>query len=229
MKTLTFETVEEFCDKFLEVYSAYESIRSYDDFTGVAVVGHYDVIVNIMNWLVYETAFRLYNINLETPESNNYNDEWLLTVDNDGAIWCQKAKYDDKYLHTYEDIVFVHSDVNSKFVVENKENCKMVEFSISDYYKEFSDEFDDDFSDGICIDCCDCVDEDCPHKCEMKSDSDIDVDEEKLIHYSKDTDGDLHGFTASKSDGNKYIGYSVYTTDKLSKRDIQSLLQEAGF
>lgn len=216
MKTLTFETVEEFCDKFLEVYSAYESIRSHNDFTGVAVVGHYDVIVNIMNWLVEETTFRLYDINLETPESNNYNDEWLLSVDNDGAIWCQKAKYDNKYLHTYEDVVFVHSDVNSKFVVENKENCKMVEFSISDYYKEFSDEFDDDFSDGICIDCCDCVDEDCPHKCvngnKDKSDDEKSVkkSDDVKVEYSKDKNDDLHGFSASKSDGNKYIGYSLY-------------------
>ena len=49
------------------------------------------------------------------------------------------------------------------------------------------------------------------------------------VEYSKDKDGDLHGFTASKSDGNSYYSYSVYTSDKLSVRDIQSLLQEVGF
>ncbi len=49
------------------------------------------------------------------------------------------------------------------------------------------------------------------------------------IKYSKDNEGDMHGFTASRSDGNSYYSYSVYTSDKLTTRDIQSLLQEAGF
>lgn len=51
----------------------------------------------------------------------------------------------------------------------------------------------------------------------------------KSVEYSKDNSGNLHGFTVSKSDGNSWTSYSVYTTDKLSKADIQSLLQEAGF
>lgn len=54
-------------------------------------------------------------------------------------------------------------------------------------------------------------------------------DEDTLVEYSDDRDGDTHGFTASRSDENGYYSYSFYTSEKLDKNDIQKMLKDMGF
>lgn len=54
-------------------------------------------------------------------------------------------------------------------------------------------------------------------------------DEDTLVEYSDDKDGDAHGFTASRSDENGYYSYSFYTSEKLDKNDIQKMLKDMGF
>lgn len=49
------------------------------------------------------------------------------------------------------------------------------------------------------------------------------------IHYSTDKDGETHGFSVSKSDGNSYKSYSFYTTENLNKDIIGDLLKSFGF
>ena len=48
---------------------------------------------------------------------------------------------------------------------------------------------------------------------------------DKCVEYSKDDDGDIHGFTASKSDGDGYVCYSFYTSENLMKNDIEDILK----
>lgn len=54
-------------------------------------------------------------------------------------------------------------------------------------------------------------------------------DEDTLVKYSDDKDGDTHGFTASRSDENGYYSYSFYTSEKLDKNDIKKMLKDMGF
>lgn len=54
-------------------------------------------------------------------------------------------------------------------------------------------------------------------------------DEDTLVEYSNDKNGDTHGFTASRSDENGYYSYSFYTSEKLDKNDIQKMLKDMGF
>lgn len=49
------------------------------------------------------------------------------------------------------------------------------------------------------------------------------------IHTSEDVNGNTHGFTASRSDGNSYMSYSYYSSDELSHEDIQKMLNAFGF
>ena len=55
------------------------------------------------------------------------------------------------------------------------------------------------------------------------------IENDILVEYSEDTDGDTHGFTASRSDENGYYSYSFYTSEKLDKNDIQKMLKDMGF
>ena len=53
--------------------------------------------------------------------------------------------------------------------------------------------------------------------------------DETYLHTSEDEDGNAHGFTASKSDGDSYMSYSYYSSDELSREDIQKMLKAFGF
>lgn len=47
--------------------------------------------------------------------------------------------------------------------------------------------------------------------------------DESYLHISEDEDedGNTHGFTASRSDGDSYMSYSYYSSDELSHEDIR--------
>lgn len=53
--------------------------------------------------------------------------------------------------------------------------------------------------------------------------------DETYLNTSEDEDGNTHGFTASKSDGDSYMSYSYYSSDELSHEDIQKMLKAFGF
>lgn len=53
--------------------------------------------------------------------------------------------------------------------------------------------------------------------------------DETYLHTSEDEDGNTHGFTVSKSDGDSYMSYSYYSSDELSHEDIQKMLKAFGF
>lgn len=69
---------------------------------------------------------------------------------------------------------------------------------------------DDCDGDGEC--------ENCPSSCG-----------ESYLHTSEDEDGNTHGFTASRLDGDSYMSYSYYSSDELSHEDIQKMLKAFGF
>ncbi|MBQ4523356.1 MAG: hypothetical protein IJA10_10480 [Lachnospiraceae bacterium] len=56
-----------------------------------------------------------------------------------------------------------------------------------------------------------------------------DTDEDTLVEYSQDKDGDTHGFTVSKPDDNGYSSFSFYSSEELTKEDINTLLKRFGF
>ena len=64
----------------------------------------------------------------------------------------------------------------------------------------------------------DCECENCPSSCG-----------ETYLHTSEDEDGNTHGFTASRADGDSYMSYSYYSSDELSHEDIQKMLKTFGF
>lgn len=53
--------------------------------------------------------------------------------------------------------------------------------------------------------------------------------DETCLHTYEDEDGNAHGFTASRSDGESYMSYSYYSSDELSHEDIQKMLKAFGF
>lgn len=117
----------------------------------------------------------------------------------DDEIWCEPVKRKNGYIFVEADVVYIFDDCNSKIVPKIE--------SDEIYEVEVGNEYDD--CDGDC--------ENCPAHVET------------YLHTSEDEDGNAHGFTASRSDGDSYISYSYYSSDELSHEDIQKMLKAFGF
>lgn len=173
LDTLYFKDISSLINSVLEQYKTYQENQTDKNFLGVSIVAPYEVLIDILNYIVKNTSFEMKNIHLEDGECTNYWDEWILTIDSEGKIWVQVAKYKSGYIFTEDNVVFVHGDVNSAFVKKNeKEN--LVAFEVGE------------------------------KECESK-------ESDSAIHYSTDRDGEIHGFSANKSDRNSYVGYLFYT------------------
>lgn len=214
MKRLEFNDIYEVMDVMSE---SYDNLCENDLYPVITAYGKYDVIKKLLEEFIANGFEINGDICLETPDSTGYEKEFALYLTEDGVSVCKMFEY-GKYLNDYPDVAFVHEDCNSK-MLKNIESRMIFEFTLDD-----SD--DDDYDESYCDDC------DC-YECDNRIRSDkIKCHEsvpEKYVDYSKDENGDLHGFSVSKGDGNSYESYSLYVSDKLSLRDIQSLLQEKGF
>lgn len=177
----------------------------------VSVIANKDLTVSIMKELLdYDDII----LDICDIDSFEYDSEYLVSlrdeIDTDYYHVSVEQIYNyekEKYFGT-DGYVLFHEDVNSKALIDMQKN-ENVELSGYDWFTIGDDE---ETFDG----------ESCKVGVENKL-------SEKSVEYSKDKDGDMHGFSASRSDGNSFYSYSVYTSDKLSIADIQSLLQEAGF
>ena len=117
----------------------------------------------------------------------------------DDEIWCEPVKRENKYIFVEADVVYILDNCNSK-IVPKIEADEVYEVEIG----------------NKCDDC----DGDCKN-CECHNDN--------YLHTSENEDGNTHGFTASRSDGDSYMSYSYYSSDELSHEDIQQMLKAFGF
>ena len=205
MKNLNIESYEDFAEYISYVYENRED--KYDD---VAVIAKYKDMKEIFCELVcigYDVA----SIDLELPDVDYYYDEFILTMSMDG-IWCQKFKNGDKYLTDESTYIFILGNCNST-LIPNCDGNYMYEVNIAEADES---DYDDSYED---------IDNSCNHICKSIRDSKA----VSLVRYDKDDDGDLHGFTASKSNENGYISYSYYSSDEVSKRDVDDFLGKFGF
>lgn len=117
----------------------------------------------------------------------------------DDEIWCEPVRRDKGYIFIEADVVYIFGDCNSK-IIPKIESDEVYEVGIGEDY---------DDCDGDCENC--------------------NCHNETYLHTSEDEDGNTHGFTASRSDGDSYMSYSFYSSDELSHEDIQKILKAFGF
>ena len=128
-------------------------------------------------------------------------DEYLVSVDDGGVITV--VPIEDFCVLDKTDIFYI--DMDGDISQDIIDYCVNEDKEVIQFGQE--DDCDDD---GEC--------ENCPSSCG-----------ESYLHTSEDEDGNTHGFTASKSDGDSYISYSYYSSDELSHEDIQKMLKAFGF
>lgn len=176
----------------------------HDDFIGVSIVAHYQVMIDLVNDLIKHTSFTLENIELYDSEVDGYCDEYILTLDYDRTIWVQKAlipknKYNDGgYVLCDEDLILVHEDVNSKFLIRNSE-ANIVVFSVENDGEEDNAE-------------------------ENTEDDEIGCDTECTEDNNCAPSDDLHGFTFSEEDDFSTRRCSFWCSEKLGKNDYAEII-----
>lgn len=216
MKRLEFDNVpvSELLEAMVDVFN----LSDYDDeYPVITAYGKYEVIKELLEEFIANGFEINGSICLEDPCSTGYEKEFALYLTEDGVSVC-KIFENGRYLNEYPDVAFVHEDCNSK-LLKNIESKLVYEFA-------FDDELEDDYDESCCDDC-DCYE--CDNRLRSKDNKCDESVLEKYVDYSKDENGDLHGFSVSKGDGNSFMSYSLYTSDKMSMKDIQSLMQEKGF
>lgn len=149
MKTFNFEDVYDFVEYLDDTYDKLFIHTKEKDYSRILVVAKYDAMIEILNFLIKNTNYKLVHCNdLNHPCWDGYDDAFVLTIDDDMSVWVQAAKCnEDTYIYVDdEDIVFVHGDVNSGFVKQNKDSkCIMHEFNIAEI-DESEDDYEDDGS-----------------------------------------------------------------------------------
>lgn len=128
-------------------------------------------------------------------------DQYLVSVDNDGYITV--VPIEDFIVLDKTDIFYIDMDGD-------------IEQDIIDYCVNEDKE--------VILFGQDDVDDECDGDCKNCS-----VHDETYLHTSEDEDGNIHGFTTSRSDGDSYMSYSFYSSDELSHEDIQKMLRAFGF
>lgn len=204
MKRLKFDCTECFAD-FID-----DILEELDCDDSITVIGDYEFTKELFRELIFYGFDIGCAVELAVPEYDGYNKEYHVYISND-EVSVTKTWMDNICLPCDSNITFVHEYCNSK--VLNKINSDLV-FEVSvDNYDDDLDDMDCDEDCRDCDGCCGC--DGCENDCNLET------------YESKD--GDMFSFTAHKTDGDGYKSVSVYSSDRLTERDIQSLLQGAGF
>ena len=109
-----------YCDTCDLAYDMYMYSHNPDGNHTILIAG-YEIVSEILKDLMQFEDTTAFNILLENPEIDGYEDEYILTLDDEQNVWIEPFKNKDgKYLifdDEYVTLVFVHNDVNSKAIL----------------------------------------------------------------------------------------------------------------
>lgn len=109
MRNLYFEDFE---DLACDIADKFDMVK--DDFGDIAIIAKYEEAKKIIAELSC-IGYSLESIRMSRPEWENYHDEYLISLNNDG-IWCEQMKSDGKYLTDGSTITYILDNCSSKVI-----------------------------------------------------------------------------------------------------------------
>ena len=109
-----------YCDTCDLAYNMYMYSHNPDGDSTILIAGYEIVSEMLKDLMQFEdtTAFSIY---LDNPEMDGYEDEYILTLDDEQNVWIEPFKNKNgNYLifdEEYVTLVFVHNDVSSKAIL----------------------------------------------------------------------------------------------------------------
>lgn len=90
----------------------------------VTVLGTFEELYPIVNFILKNTDYEMYDVDFRSGEIDGYNLEYAMTLDDEGYMWIEKAirvKEDGTKSPVYfDDLVFAYTDVDKELIKENK-------------------------------------------------------------------------------------------------------------
>lgn len=173
---------------FEDCYELINEILCLHEDDNFVVITDYNVISEIAQYVIQEYAGELWCVDICAPEVCGYNDVYYFEMDED-KIYIGPALVDGTYKHWTSNNIYVFEDTNSKFVLSNTEyNNTITIFSFDSQVSKFCDS-----------DCDGC---------------DLDYkDNEVYTELSKDSKGNIVGFTQSGRNGDSFWSRSFYSNN----------------
>ena len=109
MKNLYFDDFE---DLACDIADNFDMVK--DDFGDIAIIAKYEEAKEIISELSC-IGYSLESIRMSRPEWENYHDEYLISLNNDG-IWCEEMKSDGKYLPDESTITYILDNCSSAVI-----------------------------------------------------------------------------------------------------------------
>lgn len=205
MKNLKYESLVDFSEAIIDVYGM------LDEFGDVSVIAKYEEARALLSILAID--FDIVSAEIDYPEGNGYDDEYVLSINGDG-LWIEPFKKEGKYITDDSVVTFVLDNCSST-CLPHCESHLLFEVAI--------DEMDEECEEIEC--------EGCPYGecgCHVEP-SDEELEElKKLNEFEEFDDEDIHGFTAScnSEDGYRYV--SFHTTENLDKEEMIEIAKKFG-
>ena len=109
-----------YCDTCDLAYNMYMYSHNPDGNHTILIAG-YEIVSEMLKDLMQFEDTTAFNIYLDNPEMDGYEDEYILTLDGEQNVWIEPFKNKNgNYLifdEEYVTLVFVHNDVNSKAIL----------------------------------------------------------------------------------------------------------------
>ena len=109
MKNLYFDDFE---DLACDIADKFDMVK--DDFGDISIIAKYEEAKEIIAELSC-IGYSLESIRMSRPEWENYHEEYLISLNNDG-IWCEQMKSDGKYLTDESTITYILDNCSSKVI-----------------------------------------------------------------------------------------------------------------
>ena len=109
-----------YCDTCDLAYNMYMYSHNPNGDSTILIAGYEIVSEMLKDLMQFEdtTAFSIY---LDNPEMDGYEDEYILTLDDEQNVWIEPFKNKNGNYLIFDDehvtLVFVHNDVNSKAIL----------------------------------------------------------------------------------------------------------------
>lgn len=117
MKKLIINSISEISDFMYE--------RIEDGYEVVEFIGFYEDVIAVIKELLSYDDVDIYQVEIEPEDWDGYDKEYIVSIDNERNIWCEKAyQYEhERYIECCSDCTLVADDCNSAILkkIESEE------------------------------------------------------------------------------------------------------------
>lgn len=146
MKNCIVDDMETLADDIIDEFDPLST-----EFKNVSVIGHYEDIEPLIKELVARyTGISFISLEIGLSGVVDYDDEYVLSINNEYEVFVEPAKRNDKYLNYDSEVLYIFSDCSSRLIHCNlNKNAEVYEVDYADEVKEdYEDELVDDIDDG---------------------------------------------------------------------------------